>query len=145
MEERGATVTLCVVDASALGPLLIDDEVEALLPGLPEAFAEGSVIAPMHWPLEATSILQNAVRRGRIDPAGRASAVAKLAALAVEIDLKTNEKLWSDTLRLVDRHSLTICDAAYLELAIRRNAALATLDGALRDAASHENVELFGR
>jgi predicted nucleic acid-binding protein len=137
-------MTICVVDASALGPLLIDDEVESLLPGLPEAFADGRVIAPLHWPLEATSILQNAMRRGRIDANGRDQAVATLAALAVEIDGKTNDRLWSDTLALVDRHSLTVYDAAYLELAMRRSAALATLDNALRTAASREHVELFG-
>ncbi len=138
-------MTLCVVDASALGPLLIDDEVESLLPGLPEEFAHGRVIAPLHWPLEVTSVLQNAVRRGRIDAKDRDNAVATLAALAVDIDSKTNVQLWSATLTLVDRHNLTVYDAAYLELAIRRNASLATLDNALRSAAALERVMLFGQ
>ena len=46
------------------------------------------------------------------------------------------------TLRLAIRHELTHYDAAYLELALRRNLPLATLDKDLRRAARAENVKL---
>jgi predicted nucleic acid-binding protein len=47
-------------------------------------------------------------------------------------------------LRLCDRFGLTPYDAAYLELAQRRQLPLATLDGDLIRAAQAENVPLFG-
>jgi predicted nucleic acid-binding protein len=40
------------------------------------------------------------------------------------------------------KHQLTIYDAAYLELAIRSSASLATLDSALEAAAIAEGVEV---
>ncbi len=44
----------------------------------------------------------------------------------------------------VERHRLTLYDAAYLELAKRRSLALATLDVELRRAAKAEQVALLG-
>jgi len=42
--------------------------------------------------------------------------------------------VWTATLGLVERFGLTVYDAAYLELAQRRGAPLATVDEALRGA-----------
>ena len=43
---------------------------------------------------------------------------------------------------LARRHGLTVYDAAYLELALRRGASLATLDMRLSAAAASEGVEI---
>ncbi len=45
-------------------------------------------------------------------------------------------------LALARRHRLTVCDALYLELALRRGAALATRDAALAAAARAEGVAI---
>jgi predicted nucleic acid-binding protein len=45
-------------------------------------------------------------------------------------------------LALARAHRLTAHDALYLELALRRSAALATLDARLREAARAEGVQL---
>jgi predicted nucleic acid-binding protein len=45
---------------------------------------------------------------------------------------------------LAERHGLTVCDAACLELALRRGLPLATLDRELRAAASGEKIQLMG-
>ena len=47
-------------------------------------------------------------------------------------------------LRLASHHRLTLYDAAYLELAVRRVLPLATLDKELRTAAEAEGVPLLG-
>ncbi len=44
---------------------------------------------------------------------------------------------WASTLRLSERFSLTLYDAAYIELAHRRALPLATLDTAMRTAAQN--------
>ncbi|HEY6334756.1 MAG TPA: type II toxin-antitoxin system VapC family toxin [Alphaproteobacteria bacterium] len=87
---------------------------------------------------------QVAVRRGRITVAYRDASPADLRALAIAIDPGTNRQAWSGTLRLCDRFALTPYDAAYLELALRRQLPLATLDGELVRAAQAENVPLVG-
>jgi len=79
---------------------------------------------------------------GRITLAYRDASLDDLRALAIAIDPGTNRQAWSATLRLCDRFGLTPYDAAYLELAQRRQLPLATLDGDLIRAAQAENVRL---
>ncbi len=60
------------------------------------------------------------------------------------VDADTNNYAWSGTLRLAERFSLTMYDAAYLELALRHHLPLATLDRELRSAAPALDIELLG-
>ena len=62
----------------------------------------------------------------------------------ITIDQHTDERAWDETLRLADQFRLTLYDAAYLELALRRGLPLATLDGDLRKAARAVGLELLG-
>jgi predicted nucleic acid-binding protein len=64
--------------------------------------------------------------------------------LPIHLDPNTDRHAWGETLRLAERHGLTIYDAAYLELALRRKTALATLDRQLPAAAVSSGVELLG-
>ena len=50
----------------------------------------------------------------------------------IEVDPETMAVAWSKTLAFAESYGLTVYDAAYLELALRRGLPLATLDGALR-------------
>jgi predicted nucleic acid-binding protein len=99
---------------------------------------------PTLWRLEVANILEMGVRRGRHDAAFRDATLADLALLPISIDQDTEAHAWGATLRLAERHRLTLYDAAYLELAKRRSLALATLDVELRKAAQAEQVALLG-
>lgn len=107
--------------------------------------AQDGAIVPALWRLEVANGLQVAVRRRRIDAAYRDLSLADLLSLPIAIDAETDAHAWSATLRLADRFGLTLYDAAYLELARRRDLRLATLDGQLEQAAKAENVPLLGR
>ncbi len=48
-----------------------------------------------------------------------------------------------ETLALARQHTLSVYDAAYLELALRRGAVLASLDGPLRSAAKKVVVPIL--
>jgi len=61
-------------------------------------------------------------------------------ALPLEEDEETAEQIPMRTFALARKHGLTIYDAAYLELAQRRGALLATFDSQLMKAAGKENV-----
>ena len=64
--------------------------------------------------------------------------------LPISLDVETERQAWGATLRLAASHRLSLYDAAYLELALRRAMPLATLDIELRTAAAAEGVELLG-
>ena len=74
----------------------------------------------------------------------RDAALSALALMPVAIDPETGIHAWSTTLDLSTRLNLTVYDAAYLELAMRRGLPLATLDRDLRAAASAAGITLLG-
>jgi predicted nucleic acid-binding protein len=85
-------------------------------------------VVPALWRLEIANSLTMAVRRGRIDSEFRHAALGDLAMLEITTDPHTDSSAWGETLQLADQCGLTLYDAAYLELAIRRRLPLATLD-----------------
>ena len=84
------------------------------------------------------------VGRGRHDTGFRDSTLADLARLPIQTDSETDRHPWSATTCLAARYRLTLYDAAYLELALRRDLPLATLDPDLRTAARAEDTQLLG-
>ena len=83
-----------------------------------------------------------AERRKRLNPAQTAAFLADLAVLPFVVDESPIE---AAVLHLARRHTLTVYDAAYLELAQRQQAPLATLDAALIKAAKSANIATFKR
>lgn len=126
-----------VLDASIVLSWLLPDEASeasiAVQAELPRA--EGVWVAA-HWRLEVANSLCMAERRKRLDAAGVAQAVSLFTQLPVVVDPETNDHASAESLSLARQHSLSVYDAAYLELALRRGAALASLDRPLRAIAS---------
>ena len=131
-----------VIDASVIGPLLLPDERAGLHPRLRAILAGGAAVVPQHWHLEVANLGLIAVRRNRVDAGLLALNVESLAQVAPTIDGETSLRAWGSTSELAAKHRLTIYDAAYLELAMRRNLPLLSTDGELRDAAVAEGVAL---
>jgi predicted nucleic acid-binding protein len=94
--------------------------------------------------LEVANILELDVRKGRQPGAFRDRTLADLASLPIKIDPDTDFWAWSATLQLAARHRLTLYDAAYLELAVRLEVPLATLDQELSQAGVRENLIILG-
>jgi predicted nucleic acid-binding protein len=67
-----------------------------------------------------------------------------LRQLPIHADAETDQQEWNETLLLAVQHQLTLCDAAYLESALRRSRPLATLDEELRRTAKTGKVQLLG-
>jgi predicted nucleic acid-binding protein len=63
--------------------------------------------------------------------------------LPITLDDETADKSWGDTLRLAEAFRLSVYDATYLELAQRRRLPLASMDRALRTAATALGVEVL--
>lgn len=83
--------------------------------------------------------MTNSLRRGRVTPTQTESSLSSLAHLDIYIDNQPDDTV---LLALARRHELTVYDALYLELAVRLDIPLATLDRALIRAATKEQVNL---
>jgi predicted nucleic acid-binding protein len=133
-----------VLDASLTMAWYFDDESTAATDALLDRVSDAGAVAPTVWRLEVANAFQTAIRRKRIDAAYRDGALTELALLPIAIDADTDTFAWTTTLRLAERFTLTVYDAAYLELAQRRSLPLATLDEPLRAAGHALGVPLLG-
>jgi predicted nucleic acid-binding protein len=82
-----------------------------------------------------TNALLIAVRRERISIQDALQFLQDLEFLPIRIDTTTKNLVRTGVFPLAEQYSLTVYDAAYLELAIREGLPLATLDDDLRKAA----------
>ena len=84
-----------------------------------------SICIPAHWALEVCNALLVATRRGRITTQEMSELLPDLRLLPEAVDHQTDAAAWATTLDLAKAHGLTLYDAAYLELALRRELPLA--------------------
>jgi predicted nucleic acid-binding protein len=133
-----------VLDSSATLAWIYSDETTDPIRRLFDAVADDGAVVPALWRLEIANSLTVAVRRGRIDANFRRAVLSDLALLDITADDHTDVHAWGETLSVADRFQLTVYDAAYLELAQRRNLPLATLDRELRVAAKSLGLHLMG-
>ncbi len=89
--------------------------------------------------------MRNAVRRGRCDQVFADRSLARLGRLAIRSDEDTDRQAWGMTRQLSQAENLTLYDAAYLELALRKKSPLASCDAALIAAAERRGVDALGR
>jgi predicted nucleic acid-binding protein len=109
-----------------------------------DRIAASQPVVPGHWILEVTNGLLLAARRGRLRPDEYLEIMERLAQLGVRVDDETWDRGWRETLFLARRFALTSYDAAYLELAARLDAPLATADQVLAGAARTAGVAVIG-
>jgi predicted nucleic acid-binding protein len=133
-----------VADASAALAWCFEDEAGGFSDGLLERLRQGdTIIVPSHWPTEILNGLLVASRRKRIKADQPALFWDELARLPIATEPALTSAQAKAVLALGERHGLTVYDAAYLELAHRRQFPLGTLDTDLRKAAQAEGVILL--
>ena len=98
---------------------------------------------PPHWMLEVVNALLVAERRKRIPAAAVDHALGVLRQIPVRYDSDSSSAVITQTLELARQNMLSIYDAAYLELALRLGASLATLDEPLKAAAKRRGVKII--
>lgn len=133
-----------VLDSSVTLAWFLPDERRAGADVLLDRVISAGAIAPALWPIEVGNAFLVAQRHGRVSQAERTQAFGLLASLPIDIDPATGVHAWTVTLSLAEQHGLTLYDAVYLELALRQNLPLASLDRQLRRAATTAGVAVLG-
>jgi predicted nucleic acid-binding protein len=134
-----------VIDGSTtLGFVLQDERGPAPLRALAALEQGAPAHVPAHWGVEVANGLLMAERRKRATQAEITEALGLVALLPVRPDEETATRAFQDTVALARQYGLIVYDAAYLELAMRKGARLATTDRALMAAARDAGVALLG-
>jgi predicted nucleic acid-binding protein len=130
-----------VLDASVSACWALDDEDHPTADAALDRTDTDGIIVPSLWWFEFRNLLIMAERRNRSTPAKTSAFLAQMRRLDLSIDRAPAE---DEVFVLSRRHRLTVYDSAYLELALRRDMPLATLDKQLAAAAKSEGVRLIG-
>lgn len=117
-----------VIDASVVVAFLVEGEAHGQWSE--DVVTSGGLVAPHHLPFEVANVLRRAAAAGSIGPETAALAHADLLDLPIALVpyLGVADRVWEL------RSTLTSYDAAYVALAERLDAPLATLDGRLARA-----------
>lgn len=129
---------MLVLDASLLLGALLPDEPGFDLPALLEPYEE--VLAPWLLWAELRNALLVIERRGRIPADEVDQRLLVVQDLHIILDQMPRS---AAVMRLARKHGLSAYDALYLELALHKQADLATFDRTLADAARVEGVRVL--
>jgi predicted nucleic acid-binding protein len=132
-----------VVDCSVAMAWLFADEATAETSALLDRLKNEAALVPSLWRLELANVMAMAERKGRITPGQAAAFIADVGALDIEMDNEGPARAFAELLPLCRAHHLTSYDAVYLELAMRAQLPLATLDVDLAKAAKKSGVKLL--
>lgn len=130
-----------VLDASVALAWCFEDEATPYADGLLARLELEEAAAPAIWPLEVANGIRSAERRGRIDEREIPALTQLLLALPIRIEEIPLSAALKEVLPLARALGLSAYDAAYVELAIRLAAPLATIDDALARAAAAAGAE----
>ena len=108
-----------------------------------DALKTDDAIVPVTWGLEVANVIARAEAKELVTEARSGAFLEMLDGVNIESDVATFTHALSDTLQLARRYKLSSYDASYLELALRRGIALATLDEDLQRAAKKAGVRKF--
>lgn len=129
-----------VIDSSVAACWLMPDEFsEVANSALEIVSAEGMLVPPLFW-YELRNVLLVSERRSRIAPAQIEQGLMRIGDIPCVIDVNVVEQV---LFSLARTFSLTVYDAAYLEIAVRTPSTLATLDRRLASAAKSAGVQVL--
>ena len=132
-----------VIDASVALAWCFPDEATDYADGVLVALDGRTAMVPAIWSLEITNALLVGERRKRIRQPEVRRFVELLKGLSILEDGQPFADTVSNILPLAREHDLSAYDAAYLDVAIRHGAPLATLDKALQKAGRAAGIKVF--
>lgn len=127
-----------VLDCSITMTWLFMDETTEYTNAILKSLSQSAAIVPPVWSLEVNNVLLVAERKKRITHTQAITFKQALKKLPIYEDDIGNEAY-----EIAREFHLSAYDASYLELALRKNLPIATLDKALILAAKTSNVMLF--
>ncbi len=132
---------LVVLDASFVLRYVLHTDAPRPHPGGLVLLRGCALIVPALWNAEVANALVQAERRAAVPAQRIGAALATILALEPAVDAHPVDV--ARNLECARAHGLSAYDSLYIELALRRRAALATYDAAMIAAAPRAGIRLF--
>ena len=127
-----------VVDNSVVSGWYLENQATPYTEAIAERLREDRAMVPALWELELANVLRTACLRQRMTAEKAQQVLARIAKLPIAVDRVGAPP--HELLALTLRFALSSYDAAYLELALRLQLPVATVDVALSGAARASGV-----
>lgn len=134
---------MIVVDASLTIAIILREENVADHAHVYDTLRDEPIAVPAHWPAEIANALWANFRRGRISKDRLGAAVEYLLAFEPEIDAAPSLQVVPRLVQFAENENLTVYDAIYVQLALAREATLATIDADMRACGLKLNIPLL--
>lgn len=133
-----------IVDASVSLAWALPDETSSYADAVLNVVEQEGLLVPELWAREVGNGLAISHIRKRITKADETAFLLSLSCLTIEVEVSAPPvTAIQNGVAAALRYGLTAYDAAYVDLALRENLPLATLDAAMRKAASAVGVTIF--
>jgi len=132
-----------VIDASVALAWCFPDEASDYADAVLVALEGQTAMVPAIWPVEIANALMIGERRKRIRQPEVRRFIELLKGLSILEDGQPLADTVSNILPLAREYDLSAYDAAYLNVAVRHGAPLATLDAALQKASRASGIKIF--
>ena len=129
-----------VLDNSVILSWCLQDQTDPVAEQAMLRVVEHGAVVPGIWWYELRNALVMNERRGRLSAAETAATLADLRELRISLDQAHDGSVVGALARV---HTLSVYDAAYLEVALRRTLPLASLDNRLVQTASALNITIL--
>ena len=130
-------MTAPVLDCSIVTAWSLEDKQNPFAERAMQITTQRGALVPGIWCYELRNALVVKERRGRLSARDTRATLADLEDMSIARDLDHNDH---SVLDLSRRHGLSVYQAAYLEVAVRRVLPLASLDHRLREAAKAHGI-----
>ena len=130
-----------MIDNSVVLSWCLDDEEHPSADHAMRLTVDRGAVVPQLWWYEVRNALTVNERRGRLTAEQSRATLSNLSAMRFVLDFDHDGSV---VMELARHHGLSVYDAAYLEVALRRSVPLATLDTRLQAAATAAEVPVLG-
>lgn len=136
-------MTVFVLDNSVTMRWCFQNAAHPYADGVLQQLATGGALVPVLWRYEVSAVLAKSQKDGILTGQKVAEFLGTLNKLNITVDAEGSDRILTDVHHLAVAYRLTSYDASYLELALRKNLSLATLDNELIDASEAAGVALL--
>lgn len=130
-----------ILDCSFCAAVFLPDEksenITKIFEGLKE---DDTIIVPQLWWYEISSVLSVAVKNERLKHSDVINIIRLLKDYGFDTDVSYGDKYSEKIFELSQLYDLSVYDSAYLELAIRKNGMVGTLDKKLKLACGKSGI-----
>lgn len=132
-----------VIDNSVVMSWCFEDEGSNYAEAVLESLETREALVPAIWPLEVGNVLLVAERKKRLNHSSSVRFLGLLGGLPISVEQEPPDRMLKEILSLAREHKLSTYDASYLDLAMRLDLPLSTLNTSLLRAAGKCEVPVY--